>query len=61
MREHGVTDAAGEAGTSEGNHLVAFNVMFNQDSGPEGLTKLMWRRLELSYTFLSRGEGHARL
>ena len=35
MREHGVTDAAGEAGTSEGNHLVAFNVMFNQDLGPE--------------------------
>ena len=28
---------------------------------PIGLTKLMWRRLELSYTFLSRGEGNARL
>ena len=26
-----------------------------------GLTKLMWRCLELSYTFLSRGEGNARL
>ena len=26
-----------------------------------GLTKLMWRRLELSYPFLSRGEGNARL
>ena len=26
-----------------------------------GLTKLMWRRLELSYTSLSRGEGNARL
>ena len=28
---------------------------------PIGLTILMWRRLELSYTFLSRGEGNARV
>ena len=26
---------------------------------PEGLRQLTWRRLEVSYTFLSRGEGNA--
>ena len=43
------------------NHQGAICVYVCIATVTAGLTKLMWRHLELSYTFLSRGEGNARL
>ena len=41
--------------------MATFGTCYSEVVGSDGLTQLMWRCLEVSYTFLSQGEGNARL
>ena len=41
--------------------LLAWNGFNMRPETSPGFSQLMWRRLELSYTFLSRGEGNAKI